>query len=711
MILYRRLTLNGVVILLLAVVSFSDAAAQDDFVDRRVMGLIFEGNHAIHDLTLSRSISTSNSSAFVRTSPLNLLPVGVTRFFDETEFRRDVLRLILLYRQSGFMDVSVDTIVRRTDRDVWVRFSIREGDPILVDSLTIAGAENIMQERRLLRDLPLEVGDPFDRFKLQEATDSITLFFQNRGYALAEVFRSFNIDRANKTASVAFEVFPGPITRVGRINIEGQRLISEGLIFRTLAVREGAVFRRSDLFESQRTLYGLDVFNFVDVRIDSASIARRDTIVDLDVRLSEGRMTTLRGGFGYGTVDCFRTLGGIRLGNFLGDARALDFTARFSKIGASELATNRLCGQLRPEKEDNGEAGQRRLELNRLLTLSLRIPSFFSRNTRAVVTLSEEKTSEFLAYLREAVGGNFAVTRELSRTLSGTISYDLSYGSTEAEPATFCSFLNACRAVDRAQFEGKVLRSTLGASVTLDRANSVINPTRGWRAITEVRWASPLIGSGRRARFAKFIGEFTAYRRLSRSTVAAFRWRGGTIRSSELTAAGQDLQFIPIEERFYAGGPTSVRGFGQNELGPTVKVCRGLGCDPTNGSIDSTITTAATGGNSMIIFNAEMRIILPGFGRRLSSAFFVDAGRVFDRVADAPSGDVSFRITPGVGLRFATPIGPIRIDVGYNPYDPQNVRLFNEVGNDLQEQPLLTPPSFDSFSDHLQLNFAVGQAF
>lgn len=702
----RRLTLTAA-FLLWAIITSGNVVAQDEFADRRVVGLSFEGNTSIDDLTLSRSISTSNSSAFVRTWPLNLLPVGVTRFFDETEFRRDVLRLILLYRRSGFMDVVVDTVVQRSGRDVRIRFLIREGEPVTVISLSVTGVEGVLNVRRMLRDLPLRVGDNFDRFQLQAATDSIILYFQNHGFALVEVFRSFDIDRRRKAASVVFDVVPGPISRVGTINIQGHDRISEGLISRTLAVREGEIFRRADLFESQRNLYGLNVFNFVDVRIDSASLVRRDSTVNLDVRLSEGRMRTLRAGFGYGTVDCLRILAGVRLDNFLGDARSLDFTARMSKIGAPQLK-NGLCRQLL--KEDSTAAGRRRLQLNRVLSLSLRFPSFFSRNTRAVFTLSEERSSEFLAYLRKAVGGNLAVTRTFTKNVSATVSYDLSYGSTAAEPAIFCSILNACRVEDIAQFESRVLRSTLGISGTIDRSNSAINPTRGWRAVGEVRWASPLIGSGSLARFAKFVGEVTAYFRLSRNGVLAFRWRGGSIRSSELTAAGQDLRFIPIEERFYAGGPTSVRGFGQNELGPTVRVCRGDGCNIVGG--DSVETTAATGGNAILLANAELRVTLPGFSRRLSAAFFVDAGRVFDRVSSAPSGDVDFRITPGIGIRFATPIGPIRIDVAYNPYDPGQSRRFTEEGTDLIEDlnPFL-PDAPESFAKRLKLNFAVGQAF
>src|SRR5205809_5429751 len=132
--------------LLVAVFAAAPLAAQQE-QQRVVRGLSFEGNHAIDDYTLSTAIGTSNSSWFARAFPIRLLGLGEKRFFGELEFRRDVVRLLLLYRQSGYMNAVVDTIVRREGRDVYVTFRIYEGDPVRLARLDILGVDSIFDVR------------------------------------------------------------------------------------------------------------------------------------------------------------------------------------------------------------------------------------------------------------------------------------------------------------------------------------------------------------------------------------------------------------------------------------------------------------------------------------------------------------------------------------------------------------------------------------
>jgi outer membrane protein assembly factor BamA len=131
-----------------------------------VRSLGFEGNEAIDDYTLRISIATSQSGMFARPGILHVMTLGLLgekRYLNETEFRRDVLRILLLYRRSGFLEARVDTLVRRSSDAVHIRFVITEGEPVRVRSLAITGAERIVSDRDLRRDLPLRVGDPFDR--------------------------------------------------------------------------------------------------------------------------------------------------------------------------------------------------------------------------------------------------------------------------------------------------------------------------------------------------------------------------------------------------------------------------------------------------------------------------------------------------------------------------------------------------------------------
>src|SRR5438034_6727090 len=142
-------------------------------LQRVVRDLSFEGNHALDDYTLRTAISTSSSSWFARAFLIRYFGLGEKRYFNELEFRRDVIRLLLLYRQSGYMNVVVDTLVRREDRDVYVTFRIYEGDPVRLTKLEITGFDSIGSVADLKRSLPLQVGDPLSRFLCQASADTI----------------------------------------------------------------------------------------------------------------------------------------------------------------------------------------------------------------------------------------------------------------------------------------------------------------------------------------------------------------------------------------------------------------------------------------------------------------------------------------------------------------------------------------------------------
>src|SRR5213594_867813 len=160
-----RACVGLVLVAVLAAAPLPLAAQQEQ---RVVRGLSFDGNKAIEDYTLSTAIATSNSSFFASVWWLRWIGfLGEKRYFNELEFRRDVFRLLLLYRQSGYMSAVVDTVVRRRPKDVFITFRIYEGDPVRVQRLEVKGVAGILDTAKLRRALPLQVGDPFNRFLFQ----------------------------------------------------------------------------------------------------------------------------------------------------------------------------------------------------------------------------------------------------------------------------------------------------------------------------------------------------------------------------------------------------------------------------------------------------------------------------------------------------------------------------------------------------------------
>jgi outer membrane protein insertion porin family len=680
--------------------------AQDTLPTRlQVTGLSFEGNHAIDDYTLSISIATSNSSTWARSPALSWLGLGERRYFDELEFRRDVARLQLLYSQSGFLEARIDTVVRRDSTTVKIRFLIDEGPPVLITRLAVSGIEGILPERTLLADLPLAVGDPFNRLRLRASTDTILSALENRGYPFAQVFRGFEVNREKHTAEVTFDVDPGPHARVAEVDVVGATKITAPVVRGLIPVRAGDPYRRSDLYAAQRDLYRTGAFDYVDVHlVDTIAEGPADSLVTVQVRVREGPLYRVRLGAGYGTLDCFRTLGGVTAHHFLGGARVLDVSARLSKIGTGDPLSwgleNNVCRGLGAETDSS------RLALNYNVTASLTQPIVLFHGMSATLSFTGERRSELLAYVREAVGADLAMTYRPAWDLPITLSYSLERGSTKAEPASFCVYLNVCRVEDIAVFQEPRVQSGLSLVAVRNRQNSLLNPTRGSLASVEVTWASPLIGSDSLAQYTRLQAQWAMYLRVGRSTVLAWRVQAGTIVPATLAATGQSLKYVPPEERFYGGGPSSVRGFGQNRLGPQVRVIR-----TDSAAMRTDTVTSASGGNDLMFANAELRFHLPGFANRLEGAVFVDAGQVFVRGSEVLKYH-GLRVTPGVGLRFDTGIGPIRLDVGYNGYGPEPGPLYEAVGSQLVlREPVYAPPTPSAFFRRLQLHFSVGQAF
>jgi outer membrane protein assembly complex protein YaeT len=685
------------------------AAQQEEPRGLIVRGLSFDGNRTIDDNTLRISIATSQSSWFVRASLVSWIGLGAKRYFDETEFRRDVLRIRALYRQTGFAEATIDTLVRRGSDDVRVRFLIDEGEPISVTALRISGLEGILEVQNVYEAIPLKVGDPFNRLFMRASADSIRLRLADAGYPFAEVFISFDELRDRRTANVLFEVVPGTRARVEAVEITGTQKVSENVVRRAVAVEPGKVYRQRDLYQSQLNLYRAGIFNYVRVApVDTIPSGPDDSLVTVQVQVSEGAMQRVRLGAGYGTIDCFRVLTSWSTTNLLGGGRRLELGARFSKIGAGDPLNfqRSVCPVLEQDAPE-------RWVLNYNLSAALEEPFLFSRHFGGNVSAFLEQYTEFKAYVRQAVGGNVGVTYRTPWRMPVTVSYLISYGNTQADPATICALLNVCRLEDAERFGDNQRQGTLSLAVVRDRRNSIFNPTRGTLFSGEFRHASRLTFSDDRARFNKVSLEFSSYHAVGRRAAFAWRIRWGTIFGAGFRGRGVDS--IPTEERFYLGGANTVRGFGQNEMGRVVRVIEGdtVTADGELRPI-TTFRTSPIGGNDLILMNAELRFPL-GMSGRAFGAIFVDAGQMRTRLSTGEGstiGDLSnLRITPGVGLRISSPLGPVRLDVAYNPYDPQPSPLYLQTRDQLIELTSQFQPKEPTFWERFRIHISIGQAF
>jgi outer membrane protein assembly factor BamA len=541
---------------------------------------------------------------------------------------------------------------------------------------------------------------------MQASADSVTRRLRDRGYPSARIFTAFESNRDAKTAVVTLEADPDGRAVIGPIEVIGAQRVDSSVVRSLLVSRTGRRYSQEELFESQRNLYESDLFRFATVNIDSASYQPGDTAVPLIVQVNESRPRRIRGGLGYATYDCFRGSLGWTSRDFLGAGRILELTSRVSKVGVGDPVDwgldQSICRTSRDDSVGSAKA-------NFYLGASVRRPAFLSPNNAITLSVFTERRSEYKVYLRQETGASVALTRTTPRRRNPlSLTYTITYGRTEATALSFCSVFGACTADVVTPLRQNLVLATLTALGTFPRVNSPIDPTRGRIGSVEVTHSSKYIGSSKLQQFTRLVGGMSWYRPLSRDVVLSWRLRGGLIFSPTLDVGSASGAFIPPDQRFYAGGPNDVRGFERNELGPVIYVVPANSVNGDSVEADS-VRVAATGGNTFALANVEIRVPSPIFSSRLRFAAFVDAGGVWQREADR-SGRV-IRVTPGVGLRIATPLGPARLDVAYNPNRLQPGTLFqaDAVGN-------LTPvPGQGSYvlsrDRKYAIHIAVGQPF
>lgn len=712
-----RRQLRSRLLLLLVALSLAGGAVPPlaaQQTQRVVRGMDFVGNHSIDTYTLSTVIATTGSSFFATEWWIRWLGLGEKRYFDELEFRRDVVRLILYYRQAGFMRVVVDTSVRRTEKDVFVTFVVHEGEPVRVRRLDIAGVDSLLDVKALRRALPLEPGDPFNRLLLQVAADTVVAWLRNRGYPYAEVLRNFDAINDSLVADIDLEALPGPRMRVGEVVVQGTRRVNPATIRGIISTKPGDLVRVDKLTESQRVLYGTGLFQSVFVGLlDSTPPAAAgvggDSVARVLIRVGEGQRRRVRIGAGYGSVDCLRVRSGLSSAGFLGGARVLDLSAEVSKLGVGYPTNagleNNLCRYLQSDPTSD--------TLNYSLAATLFQPVIFSPQHTASVGVFAERRSQYQTYTRIQRGVNFVLTFDTRTQTPYSLGYTYSLGRTDADPAVFCSVFTVCNAADVAYLQTTRPFGAVTASIVHRTSNSLLDPTNGGVVGGNITYSSKALGSDSLYQFTRLDGEVAKYFPVGRRSVFAWRLRLGTILPVRVRLPGDTGQFVPPEQRFYAGGATTVRGYRANELGPKVYVTEDTTAYRVEGTdtIWTNVRASPTGGNSVLVLNAEYRFPLGSLPSSFRFAAFVDVGQVYASNTDFLTLK-HLRVTPGIGLRFTTPLGPVRVDAGYNGYDPEpGPLLFESNGSLHQHTSSYQGQAPSGFFKRIILQFAIGQAY
>jgi outer membrane protein assembly factor BamA len=636
-------------------------------------------------------------------------------YLDERELPRDVLRLSLFYRQRGYRDVAVDTVVQRGDAEATVTFEIQENDPTTVGSFEVLGTEGVLDSAEVWSRIPMRVGDPLNLLVLSQGEQALVQRLQSDGYIGATVLREYFIPKDSLTADVSLRVVSGDRVRIGNVTIDAGGVVSDDVVEDFLEFRSGEYFNPEKLLDSQRILYGLDAVRWANITTDMQTAD--DTLADVRVEVAAASRRSVRGGLGISTVRCVEVQGSLTNRNFLGGARSLSLTGSLSNIFAKSLGGRFPCNSV-------GRAEVYR-ELNYNLGLTFRQPRVFGPNSIEAGVFGMRESVPDL-YVKNSVGGQLALSRRLKPTMVATLSYrpELTSFDPESADVYFCVNFGLCRPEDIALLSEKRWLAPVRLGLRWDRANDPFQPTGGFYLSGEVERASSLTGS--EYRYFRTALEAAKFHSLKEGTVLAGRFRTGyVVPTSANIFSSEEMpedDIIFPSKRFYAGGPWSVRGVGLNLVGPTVLVFDTTDCPPDAPSLDDcaaalppqSFDQRPTGGNVLLEANIEVRYSVSS---KLTTTAFLDYGLVTDGAFTLEPSIV----TPGVGLRYSSPVGPFRLDFGYNPSSATLLPVVATLpdGEIIElDRPVVydpftydNPSLFTEFFRRIQVNLSIGEAF
>jgi outer membrane protein assembly factor BamA len=738
-----RLAVLWLAVLCLAVMAAAvPAAAQQPRPGAvEVLSVGFTGADRIPaELLRTAIVTTPTRCISVALQPLCWMGASKDRYYLDTRaLAADVFRLRVFYYQRGFREARVELDTVRAGAGMRVAFQVDEGRPVLVRSVVVESPDGI--EPGLERNLPVRAGRPFSMLEFEAARDTLRHRLANRGYATADVLANYEITADDPYyAEAAFHLIPGPLARFGSIEITGTERVSPAIVRRMLSFREGDLYSRQALLRSQRNLFGLEVFRHAEITTPPA--VEGDTVVDVRVQVNEGDLHRVRLGIGMSTTDYLNAEGRWVSRNFLGGARRLEVRGRITNIVAPSLShvpwfercTGIYC------------------DIAGSLVVDVSQPWFLGSQNTLGTGVFAERFSLPGVYVRTSQGAHASLRRSVLRTgtVAGAYRPELTRLESDGD-LIFCVNFVTCEEAEIDVLRQPHWLSPVAASFALDRSNSPFSPTRGYIIRVDSEFAATYTGSD--FDYLRALGEVSAYHDPFRGVVIATRLRSGWARAVSEPGAGLGVH---PQKRFFAGGPNSVRGFAQYRLGPkllTVDAKRvlaqpsalgGAGCtaqDINAGACDVTqladerpgaLYVQPVGGAVALEGNIEVRY--PIWADHLRGATFLDFGQVWRSHGEVELSRVQF--TPGLGIRYFSPIGPIRVDVGYNPARAERLDVVTTEVCDvrvtpcgeimpgvvyapgdlenlrkLRAQPAVMWQPLDSFMDRLQFHFSIGQAF
>lgn len=575
------------------------------------------------------------------------------QLFNKPRFRPDFLRYDLaaieaFYHKNGYYEVAARVLESRIDdvsNSVHIVIEIDEGPQTLVGGVKIEGyipfdTSNITKGLLLKRDAPFD--------STQVGTD--VYFIKNRmwdrGYVLSEIYPTLEV--SDHSAFLTYTVDLGPPMYVGRIDVRGNNVTGEKQVREQLTFKSGELFSLKKIQDSQQYLFDTSLYR--QVKLTPTSVDTVENTIDLLVEVEERKMSYIEMGLGFGTEDNGRIL---------------------SELGHRHVPA--LGGKLKLESEfafDVVREGK---------------AQFRKRFSRAGIAYTGPRFPG--TRFQTSVDGFYEQDRN-----PRTVDYDIwgfglhgrrRMGRFTMLHLDFTDEFIKRKIPDPLTGKSDETRS-LGVTLDRDARDDLLFPTRGsQRSISLQVAGGPVRGDNH---FVRVVGSVSYYRRTWKGMIFAARARTGIARPYGRSSDREEP--IPFENKFYAGGSNSVRGYRENSLGPRLQAGDPEPIDPRTAALRGD----AHGGEVMLLTNVEMRFPIWKL-IQLGGVLFLDGGNVWEEPSDiklkdfVPVRDMEgggyteenvrkYRYSFGFGLRYNTPIGPLRLDYGVPVSRTGEIRSF-----------------------------------
>jgi outer membrane protein insertion porin family len=586
----------------------------------------------------------SGTNALGRAELVPLVPGKTGEIFIESQLTSGVEAIRQHYRERGFASVELKSAVNEIDPPsateglVRAAIVVSEGPQSTIGEITITGNSSIASGE-LQPQLNLPSGAAYYEPNIVKARDALIVEYLNRGFA-GVVVRPAPKPNADRTrVDLVFEIQEGPQTIVDQILIVGNVHTDPDVILRELQFRPGQPLGLQDQFESRRRLSALGLFRRVRItEVPHGSTNEHDVVVSVE----EAPATSI--GYGAG-IEGQETL---RTGEDGQAEERFEFAPRgFFDIGRSNLfGANRSVNVFtrigfRRRNTPDPEADTSRFGfVEYRVGLTYRQPRWFGANTVTATGIVEQGARTSFNFARRGVSVD--VTRRLTTAVQLSGRYSLS--STRA-------FDEQLDEEDRAAIDRlfpRVRLSGFSGAIAHDTRDDQLEPTRGMFLSGEGTVATRSLGG--EVGFMKAYVQGFAFRPMpgTARVIVATRAAVGLADGFERLVPGEPLpvEDLPASERFFAGGDSTIRGFALDRVGAPNTI---------------SATGFPTGGNAILLLNGELRFPV---WRDFGGVLFVDGGNVFRRVTEFDFGEL--RGSAGFGLRYRSPVGPIRLDLGFN---------------------------------------------